>query len=85
MFLKKNSKAYALLVGYTDSTGLAEYNLGLSNRRADSVAGYLMSNHGISQDQIVVTWYGEANPVADNGTAAGRAQNRRVEIAVGGL
>ena len=84
-FLNKNSNAYALLVGYTDSTGPEEYNLGLSNRRADSVAAYLMSNHGISNDQIVVNWYGEANPVADNSTAGGRAQNRRVEIAVGGM
>jgi OOP family OmpA-OmpF porin len=85
MFLKKNPNAYALLVGYTDSIGSEEYNLGLSNRRADSVAAYLMNNHGISQDQIVVNWYGEANPVADNSTAEGRAQNRRVEIAVGGM
>ena len=85
MFLKKNSNAYALLVGYTDSIGPEEYNLGLSNRRADSVAAYLMSNHGINRDQIVVNWYCEANPVADNSTDAGRAQNRRVEIAVGGM
>jgi OOP family OmpA-OmpF porin len=84
-FLKKNPNAYALLVGYTDSIGSEEYNLYLSNRRADSVAAYLMSNYGITQDQIVVNWYGEANPVASNDTAEGRAQNRRVEVAVGGL
>lgn len=84
-FLKKNANAYALLVGYTDSIGPEEYNLGLSNRRADSVAAYLMNNHGIARDQIVVNWYGEANPVADNSTAEGRAMNRRVEIAVGGM
>jgi OOP family OmpA-OmpF porin len=86
MFLKKNSNAYALLVGYTDSIGSEEYNLGLSNRRADSVAAYLMNTHGVGQDQIVVNWYGEANnPIADNSSAGGRAQNRRVEIAVGGM
>jgi len=85
MFLKKNPNAYALLVGYTDSIGSEEYNLGLSNRRADSVAAYLMNNQGVGQDQIVVNWYGEANPVAGNDTAEGRAQNRRVEIAVGGM
>jgi len=85
MFLKKNPNAYALLVGYTDSIGDEEYNLGLSNRRADSVAAYLMSNHGVKQDQVVVNWYGEANPVASNSTAEGRAQNRRVEVAVGGM
>ncbi|MDX2498988.1 MAG: OmpA family protein [Deltaproteobacteria bacterium] len=85
MFLQKNSNAYVLLVGYTDSTGPEEYNLGLSNRRADSVAAYLMNNHGVSQDQVVVNWYGEANPMSGNDTAAGRAQNRRVEVAVGGM
>jgi OOP family OmpA-OmpF porin len=84
-FLKKNPNAYALLVGYTDSIGPEEYNLYLSNRRASSVGAYLMNNHGVSQNQIVVNWYGEANPVAGNDTAEGRAQNRRVEIAVGGL
>jgi len=84
-FLKKNPNAYALLVGYTDSIGSEEYNLGLSNRRADSVAAYLMNNHGVGQDQIVVNWYGEANPVAGNDTEEGRAQNRRVEVAVGGM
>jgi OOP family OmpA-OmpF porin len=84
-FLKKNPKAYTLLVGYTDNIGSDEYNLGLSNRRADSVADYLMKNLGITRDQIVVNWYGEANPVASNDTEAGRAQNRRVEIAVGGM
>ena len=85
MFLKKNPNAYALLVGYTDSIGDEEYNLGLSNRRADSVAAYLMNNHGVKQDQVVVNWYGEANPAASNDTAEGRAQNRRVEVAVGGM
>ena len=85
MFLQKNPNAYALLVGYTDSIGSEEYNLGLSNRRADSVAAYLMNNHGVGQDQIVVNWYGEANPIAGNDTDGGRAQNRRVEVAVGGM
>jgi OOP family OmpA-OmpF porin len=84
-FLKKNPNAYALLIGYTDSIGSEEYNLYLSNRRADSVAAYLMNNHGVSQDQVVVNWYGEANPVASNDTEQGRAQNRRVEVAVGGM
>jgi OOP family OmpA-OmpF porin len=84
-FLKKNPNTYALLVGYADSIGPEEYNLGLSNRRADSVAASLMNNYGVSQNQIVVNWYGEANPVASNDTAEGRAMNRRVEVAVGGM
>ena len=84
-FLQNNSAAYVLLVGYTDSVGSEEYNLGLSNRRADSAANYLMANHNINRDRIVVNYYGEANPIASNDTDEGRAQNRRVEIAVGGL
>jgi OOP family OmpA-OmpF porin len=85
MFLQKNPSAYVLLEGYTDSTGSEEYNLGLSLRRAESVANYLMDNYNIGDDRIVVNYYGPANPAADNGTSEGRAMNRRVEVAVGGL
>jgi len=84
-FLQKNPSAYVLLEGYTDSTGPEEYNLGLSLKRAESVANYLMDNYNIADDRIVVNYYGPANPVASNATAEGRAQNRRVEIAVGGM
>jgi OOP family OmpA-OmpF porin len=84
-FLQNNPDAYVLLVGYTDSIGSEEFNLGLSNRRADSAANYLMANHNINRDRIVVNYYGETNPVAGNDTDDGRARNRRVEIAVGGL
>lgn len=85
MFLQKNPSAYVLLEGYTDSTGPEEYNLSLSLRRAQSVATYLMSNYNVADDRIVVNYYGPANPVASNATAEGRAMNRRVEIAVGGM
>ncbi|MEJ2730505.1 MAG: OmpA family protein [Deltaproteobacteria bacterium] len=84
-FLQNNRDAYVMLVGYTDSIGSEEYNLGLSLRRADSAANYLTSNHNIGRDRIVVNYYGESNPIASNATAEGRAQNRRVEVAVGGL
>ena len=84
-FLQKNPSAYVLLEGYTDSTGSEEYNLGLSLRRAEAVANYLMDNHGIDNSRIVVNYYGPANPAASNGTSSGRAMNRRVEVAVGGL
>ena len=83
--MKKNPNAYVLLVGYTDSIGPEEYNLYLSNRRADGVADYLVNSLGVGRDQVVVNWYGEANPVAGNNSAEGRAQNRRVEVAVGGM
>jgi OOP family OmpA-OmpF porin len=84
-FLQKNPSAYVLLEGYTDSVGAEEYNLGLSLRRAESVANYLTTNYGVANDRIVVNYYGSANPAVSNATAEGRAQNRRVEIAVGGL
>ncbi|MGD9132813.1 MAG: OmpA family protein [Desulfobacterales bacterium] len=84
-FLQNNPDAYVMLVGYADSIGSEEYNLDLSLRRANSAANYLASNHDIERDRIVVNYYGEANPIASNDTEKGRAQNRRVEIAVGGL
>ena len=84
-FLQNHPDAYVMLVGYTDSIGSEEYNLGLSQRRASSAANYLTSNHNIDRDRIVVNYYGEANPIAGNDTEEGRAKNRRVEVAVGGL
>jgi OOP family OmpA-OmpF porin len=84
-FLQNNSNAYVMLVGYTDSIGSEEYNLDLSHRRANSAANYLTANHNIDRNRIVVNYYGEANPIASNDTDEGRAQNRRVEVAVGGL
>jgi OOP family OmpA-OmpF porin len=84
-FLQQNPNAYVLLEGYTDTSGPEEYNIGLSLRRAESVSNYLMDNYMISGDRIVVNYYGPANPAADNATSEGRAMNRRVEIAVGGL
>jgi OOP family OmpA-OmpF porin len=84
-FLRGQSQAYVVLNGYTDNVGSEEYNLALSRRRAESVANYLMNRHGVDRERIVLQWYGYANPVASNDTEAGRAKNRRVEMAVGGL
>jgi OOP family OmpA-OmpF porin len=67
--------------GYTDSTGAAEYNLRLSQRRADSVKGYL-TNKGVNASTLTARGYGKENPVASNGAAEGRAQNRRVAFEV---
>lgn len=69
------------VAGHTDSVGTEEYNQGLSERRARSVADYLASN-GIDQSLLNVAGYGETRPVADNSSADGRAQNRRVELNV---
>ncbi|WP_417885438.1 OmpA family protein [Zunongwangia sp.] len=67
--------------GHTDSVGNDEYNLKLSKERAASVREYL-TNHGISTDRITSEGYGETKPIATNKTAAGRQENRRVEISL---
>lgn len=67
------------IVGHTDSTGSDSYNNTLSLERAHSVRGYLTAR-GISASRINVLGRGELEPVADNSTETGRAQNRRVEI-----
>jgi outer membrane protein OmpA-like peptidoglycan-associated protein len=69
--------------GYTDSTGTAEYNVKLSQQRSDAVRDFLISQ-GLSGDTITSKGLGQESPVADNGTAAGRQLNRRVEIIVSG-
>ena len=68
--------------GHTDSKGSDEYNLNLSNRRANSVKDYLVINHGLNPDRLLARGYGESRPVASNDTDAGRARNRRVEFVV---
>lgn len=67
------------VIGHTDSTGPEAYNQGLSERRAQSAADYLVGQ-GISASSITTKGMGESSPVADNSTREGRAQNRRVEI-----
>ena len=67
------------LEGYTDNTGVAAKNLQLSKERAAAVKDYLIAN-GISADRLSSEGYGIVKPIASNKTAAGRAQNRRVEI-----
>ncbi|HLJ17117.1 MAG TPA: OmpA family protein [Bryobacteraceae bacterium] len=69
--------------GYTDSVGSDEYNMRLSQQRADSVHDYLESQ-GVNGDNITAKGFGKSDPVADNATAAGRQQNRRVELVVSG-
>lgn len=65
--------------GHTDSTGSDQLNQDLSQRRAVSVASYLTS-HGVANQRLAAMGYGKTRPIADNGTPAGRAVNRRVEI-----
>jgi len=65
--------------GYTDSVGSWEYNLNLSQKRAEAVKQYLV-NSGIDPSRLIAKGYGEADPIASNKTAEGRAQNRRIEF-----
>lgn len=67
--------------GHTDSTGSEEYNMDLSVRRASSV-GTFLAIQNVSRDRLFAVGYGELQPVASNETAAGRQQNRRVEVAI---
>jgi outer membrane protein OmpA-like peptidoglycan-associated protein len=69
----------AIIEGHTDSAGTAEHNQDLSERRAATVADYLAS-HGISTNRLHTRGFGELRPIADNTTAEGRAQNRRVVL-----
>ena len=81
VILNKYEDTNILLVGHTDSTGAEDYNLALSKRRADSVANYLITQN-VNSARFSTEGYGESQPVATNDTAAGRAQNRRVEVAI---
>jgi outer membrane protein OmpA-like peptidoglycan-associated protein len=69
--------------GHTDSTGSDELNQKLSDQRADSVRKYLIEQ-GLPETSLIAVGFGKSMPVADNSTAAGRQQNRRVEIIVSG-
>ena len=77
--LKRHSDLKVEIAGHTDSQGNDDYNMGLSKRRAQAVADYLVAN-GAKAANVFVKGYGETDPVADNGTKEGRAANRRVEL-----
>jgi outer membrane protein OmpA-like peptidoglycan-associated protein len=80
-FLKEYPDRQVLVEGHTDSTGSEQYNLDLSQRRAESVVQFLALN-GILPERAIARGYGKAYPVAGNETAAGRQRNRRVEIVI---
>ena len=70
-----------LVVGHTDATGTAEYNQGLSERRADGARNFLVGA-GLDTGRVTAVGRGEMEPIADNETEAGRQDNRRVEVAI---
>ncbi|HBL79408.1 MAG TPA: hypothetical protein DDZ79_05475, partial [Aequorivita sp.] len=63
-------------------TGSAEYNMTLSKQRAQAVTNYFTQTKGLSNGRFRTNWFGEQSPIADNSTEAGRAQNRRVNVAI---
>jgi len=79
--LKEFDKTFVEVAGHTDSTGSAQYNQGLSERRAQSVAAYLESRQ-VRPERLITVGAGEDHPVANNATSDGQALNRRVEITI---
>ena len=79
--LMSNPNIRITIEGHCDSIGTTEYNLALGERRANSVKSYLV-NRGIMDGRMQTVSYGEDRPIADNGTAQGRAQNRRAHLVV---
>lgn len=79
LVLKEYEKTIIEVAGHTDSTGTAEYNQALSQRRAQTVATYL-AGKGVLDQRIITVGGGEAHPVASNDTPDGRQLNRRVEL-----
>lgn len=79
LVLDEYGKTVINVMGHTDSTGAADYNQRLSERRAETVARYL-SGRGIDSRRIIARGFGETRPVAGNETSTGRQRNRRVEL-----
>jgi outer membrane protein OmpA-like peptidoglycan-associated protein len=77
--LTQHPELIAQVIGHTDSTGSPAYNQTLSQNRAQSVAGYLVQR-GVANTRLSAEGRGQSQPIGDNSTDAGRAQNRRVEI-----
>jgi outer membrane protein OmpA-like peptidoglycan-associated protein len=80
-FLRDNPDVKILITGHTDNVGTQAYNLDLSQNRARAVANYLL-NEGIAATRVSYKGLGASEPVADNGTEEGRAQNRRTELLI---
>jgi outer membrane protein OmpA-like peptidoglycan-associated protein len=79
-YLIKNPEAKLTIIGHTDNTGTEQYNLVLSQKRAESVKDYLVNNFNVDQQRLSIQRVGFSQPVADNNTEEGRKNNRRVTI-----
>lgn len=81
-FIDRYAGRKVVVEGYTDDQGVDAENLALSQRRADNIRKALVARYGVAAERISATGYGEARPVADNATEAGRLQNRRIVITI---
>ncbi|MFD0795619.1 OmpA family protein [Mucilaginibacter litoreus] len=79
--LQNNPQTNILVVGHTDNTGSDSYNQSLSVRRAEAVKSFITANN-VASSRLSTSGKGESEPIADNSTVEGRAQNRRVEIVI---
>jgi outer membrane protein OmpA-like peptidoglycan-associated protein len=79
--LQNNPQTNILIVGHTDDTGTDSFNMDLSVRRAQAVKSFIVTNN-VSPSRLSTEGRGETEPIADNTTENGRAQNRRVELAI---
>jgi len=81
-FMKKYPTTSAVIEGHTDNVGAADYNMKLSQRRAESVVNALAEDYGIDRSRLSAVGFGLTRPIADNGTDAGRQKNRRIEAII---
>ncbi len=81
-FMKDNPEATAVIEGHTDNVGKYEYNIKLSDRRADNVKKIMVEKYGIDASRLTTKGYGYTKPIASNKTAEGRQKNRRVDAVI---
>ncbi len=80
--LQENMDTNVIVVGHTDSSGAAEYNMTLSEKRANAVTNYFVGSKGLNQLRFTTNWFGEEQPTHDNTMPEGRAKNRRVNVVI---
>jgi OOP family OmpA-OmpF porin len=81
-FMKKYPETTAIIEGYTDEVGSDDYNMRLSQQRAESVVNYLAKEFGIERSRLYAKGYGKSRPIADNATEAGKQKNRRIDAVI---